>query len=116
MTSHFHLLEVESYKLTYSEKEYCDGDISIQELSDAIKSMKSNKSPGSDDLTSELLTALWDDLKDLYIEMINQVFHNERLPESWGEGLISLLEKKIKSPLFIKICIHLPFSILTIRF
>ena len=81
MISTFHLLEVESYKLTYSEKEYCDRDISIQELTDAIKSMKSNKSPGSDGLTSDLLTALWDDLKDLYIEMINQVFHNERLPE-----------------------------------
>ena len=67
MTSTFHLLEVESYKLTHSAKEYCDRDISMQELTDAIKLMKPNKSPGSDDLTSELLTALWDDLKDLYI-------------------------------------------------
>ena len=100
-------MEVGSYRLTYSEKEYCDGDISIEELTDAIKSRKPNKSPGSDGLTSELLTALWDDLKDLYIEMINQVFHNERLPESQREGLISLSEKNLKPPLFIKIYIHL---------
>ena len=57
MTSTFHLLEVEGYMLIYSEKEYCNRDISIQELTDAIKSMKPNKSPGSDGLTSELLTA-----------------------------------------------------------
>ena len=43
--------------LTYSEKEYCDRDISIQDLTDAIQSMQLNKSPWSDCLTSELLTA-----------------------------------------------------------
>ena len=32
MISTFHPLEVESYKLMYSEKEYCDRDISIQKL------------------------------------------------------------------------------------
>ena len=46
MTRTFHLLKVESYKLTYSEKEYCDRDISIQELTDAIKSMKPNNHLG----------------------------------------------------------------------
>ena len=46
MASTFHLLEVENYKLTYFAKEYCDRDISIQELTDAIKLMKPNKSPG----------------------------------------------------------------------
>ena len=33
-------------------KECCDRDTSIQELTDAIKSMKPNKSPGLDGLTS----------------------------------------------------------------
>ena len=69
--------------------------ISIQDTTDAIKSMKPNISTESDGLTSELLIALWDDLKDLYIEMINQVFHNVRFLDSQREVLISLLEKKI---------------------
>ena len=64
MTITFHLLEAESYKHTCYEKEYCDRDISIQELTDAIKLIKPNKSPWSDGLTSELLTASLDDLKD----------------------------------------------------
>ena len=81
-------MEVENYKFTHSEKMYFDRDISIQELTDTIKSMKPNKSPGLDGSTSELLTALWDDLKDLYIEMFNQVFHNERLPESQIECIV----------------------------
>ena len=76
--------------------------------------MKPNKSPGLDGLTSELINSLWDDLKDLYIEMINQVFHNERLLESQREGLISLFKKKSKTPLFIKnLC---PLKILNIDY
>ena len=51
MTNTFYLLEVESFQLIYYEKEYCDRDISIQELTDAIKSMKPGISPGSDGLT-----------------------------------------------------------------
>ena len=50
MTSTFHLLENEGYELTYSEREYCNRDISIQEPTEAIKSMKPNKVPGSDGL------------------------------------------------------------------
>ena len=46
-----------------NDKSICDGDITVEECSDAIYKMKLNKSPGLDGLTVEFYRKFWDNLK-----------------------------------------------------
>ena len=50
-------------KLTIEESEKLEGDIKIDELSNALKNMKNEKSPGLDGFTVEFYKFFWVDLK-----------------------------------------------------
>jgi hypothetical protein len=52
-------------KLDNNEKETLDEDISLEEISNVIKILKPNKSPGEDGIISEFYQLYWQDIKML---------------------------------------------------
>ena len=74
-----------------------DHDITLDELSSVVKSLKNNKSPGWDGLTNEFYKKFWDRIKHLLHQAITESVNSSMLPPSLRIGVITLLPKP-KSP------------------
>ena len=59
-----------------------------------MKSMKNNKTPGSDGLTKEFYETFWNEPKTPLMKSINQTFHTKILSISLRQAVIKLIEKK----------------------
>ena len=68
--------------------------ISETDLFDSMKSMKNNKTSGSDGLTKEFYETFWDELKTPLMESVNQAFRTKILSISLRQAVIKLIEKK----------------------
>ena len=65
-----------------------------EEVTNAIKSLKNNKSPGPDGIPAELLKNGGNDLIAFLHEIILEIWRTEKLPELWMEGALVPLYKK----------------------
>ena len=83
-----------SIKLSEEDKAKLDEDFSKEELQDALKDLKRNKSPGSDGLTKEFFDHFWPSLEDFYFDCISEIELEGELTESQRLGLIRISYKK----------------------
>ncbi len=81
-------------KLGNTDKDFLDRDLTINELTKAMQSMQSNKSPGLDGLPKEFYSTFWEQLKDPLLQVFKESFCRGTLPASLRTGSISLLFKK----------------------
>lgn len=72
----------------------CDGIFTIEECTNAVKELKSNRSPGSDGLTPEFYKVFWNDIKEIVTDSLNEGFEQGELSFSQRRGIINLLYKK----------------------
>ena len=87
--------------LTNDQKTLCDQDITLDELTESLESMKSGKSPGNDGLTIEFYKMFWEHLKS---PLLNSLLYSKivgELSTSQRQAIIKLLEKKEKDKRFI---------------
>ena len=49
----------------------CDAPLSMEDILKAVKSIKNNKSPGSDGFTVEFYKKCWDDIKEILLHQYN---------------------------------------------
>ena len=75
--------------------------MSLDECYKSLKSMKNNKSPGSDGLTKEFYVTLWDTLGADLVDIFNTCYLREELTETNRNGQITLLYKK-NDPRYLK--------------
>ena len=83
-------------------KASCEGLLNVNECINALKTMEANKSPGSDGFPAEFYKVLWSDLAPFLVNAINCSFQKGLLSVTQRQGIISLLPKKDKNPLFLK--------------
>ena len=57
--------------LTEDDANLCEGEISIEELTLALKKRNLNKAPGADGLTTEFYREFWPDIKGLLVKSVN---------------------------------------------
>ena len=100
-------------KLTDEARQSCEGAITITECSEAIKHMKNNKSPGLDGLSIEFYKTFWHLLGPILLEVYNESYTENALPESLRKSVISLLFKKGEKT---NICNYRPISITNIDY
>ena len=67
-----------------------------------MKSMKINKTPGSDGLTKEFYEFFWPDISEMLIESYNYSFHIGHLSCEQRRGIIRLIPKKSKDLINLK--------------
>lgn len=82
--------------LDENEKDSLDEELRLEELEMAVRSMKNNKSPGSDGLTAEFYKRCWFLVGDWLLDSLNASFEKGRLSPDQRRGVISLIPKKGK--------------------
>ena len=88
--SQTYLLDKCTTKLDDDDNDMLNNDIDLEELWNAIKRMKSGKSPGNDGITIEFYKKFWKVIKNDFIEVVRYVLEHERLSTSQYEGTIKL--------------------------
>ena len=68
----------------------------------ALKSMKSRKTPGSDGLPIEFYKVFWNEISDCLLETINYAYTEGKFSISQRRGIIKLIPKKDAEPYFVK--------------
>ncbi|CAF5083158.1 unnamed protein product, partial [Rotaria magnacalcarata] len=69
-------------------------DILYSEVQTAINSLKTNKSPGSDGITAEMLQAGGEPLSRQIHKLCNKAWHEGTIPEEWGKSILVPIPKK----------------------
>ncbi|XP_051811827.1 LINE-1 reverse transcriptase homolog isoform X1 [Acanthochromis polyacanthus] len=88
-------------QLSQVDKELCDKNITLKEVEDAINLLKLNKSPGNDGLTSEFYKRFSASLCPFLLKVFEESIDRESLPATLTQGLITLIPKAKKDPLFL---------------
>ena len=86
--------DIEFPKLTEDAAKSCEGLLTEDECQKVIKEFSKNKTPGSDGLGIEFYTFFWPDIKDLFINALNEGFQNKELSNTQRQAIIKLLHKK----------------------
>ena len=91
----------ETPKLTEGSTQLCEGPFSLQECSDAIKTMPNNKTPGTDGFPTEFYKCFIQDLGEYLIRSFQYSYHHGKLSVDQRRAIINLIPKKDKDPLHI---------------
>ena len=81
---------------------FCEGPLKSKECLEALKSMASEKSPGTDGLPSEFYKVFWEEIEESLTSALNFSFEIGQLPISQRRGIIKLIPKKDADPNLIK--------------
>ena len=106
--------DLEAPKITLSQKEFLDSDISQGEIARSIKQMANNKSPGTDGLPVEFYKMFYGKLKSLLFSLFEEIIEEKSFHLSAKRGIISLLEKVGQS--ILKLKSWRPLSLLNVDF
>ena len=90
--------QVNISKLSYEEKQLCEGSITAEEATDALKSMKLGSSPGCDGITTEFLLYFWNDIQNLLLESYHTSYLKGHLSVTQRKGIFTLLHKGKQLP------------------
>ena len=71
-----------------------NANFTYDELHRAVYSQQNNKSPGTDNLSSEILKASFDHISPFLLNLYNKMFNTGEYPVSWGDGIITPIFKK----------------------
>uniref|UniRef100_A0A8C6SMB2 Reverse transcriptase domain-containing protein n=1 Tax=Neogobius melanostomus TaxID=47308 RepID=A0A8C6SMB2_9GOBI len=85
-----------------SFKELCDSDLTLNEIKEAIFSMKKGKTPGIDGLPVEFFIHFWDTIKEPLFYMYKQCIDEGEMTPTMKQGVISLIPKADKDTLLIE--------------
>ena len=88
--------------LPQDEQKLCEGLISENECTKALKTMKNGKSPGCDGFSVEFYKVFWNNIKGLFLESINAAFESGKLSFDQRRGIITLIPKRGKKRILLK--------------
>ena len=77
-----------------TDLDICTDPPSLEEVTAAIKAMKSGKAPGADGVTAEMLKADVNVMAPILTEIFKQIWEEGQIPEAWKTGLTFKLPKK----------------------
>ena len=89
------LLSNVSAHLSPSERDDCEGLLSVEECFTALQGMARRKAPGSDGLPMEFYLKFWSLLGSDLVRVLNSCFSAGRLSRSQRRGVISLSLKRV---------------------
>ncbi len=88
------LLSSLSRQLSADQASLCEGALTLDEISFAVKNMNTNKSPGPDGLTVEFYRKFWDLLSPHLVNIFNACFANGEMCDSMKTSNTRVIFKK----------------------
>jgi hypothetical protein len=79
--------------LSQESSEHCEGEITVEECKRALKEMENNKSPGPDGLSKEFYTIAFPYIGTSFVQLLNRVWSEGKLPYSQRQCFITLICK-----------------------
>ena len=73
--------------------EQMDQPISMEEIKSAVFAQNNNKSPGIDNLPSEVFKGTFDIISPFLFQLYNRMYTHAEYPKSWGEGVVTPIFK-----------------------
>ena len=98
----FSLFNTTDIKLTGNKKKELDEEITMEEVTAAVKSLKTNKVGGLDGFSAKFYQFFWSKIKHLYFAALKFAIKNQTFHQAVVTGLIILIPKKDKNSLFLK--------------
>ena len=95
------LLDQDLNKLSKEQADSLEGLLTYEELSNALKCTKNNKSPGSDSFYAEFFKYFWKDVGHFVLKSLNYAFINGELSITQKLGIISCIHKGDKPKRFL---------------
>ena len=104
-STHPNIEEVKTYidntkinkKLRMEDSLICEGNLNIEECTNAIFKLRLNRSPGYDDITVEFYRQFWESLKDFIVPVCNCTYDRKDLTQFQKLGMLTLISKKMIS-------------------
>ena len=88
--------------LNSEQQNICEGALTEKECLEALMSMDSNKTPGTDGLPAEFYKVFWKDISHFLIPALNYPFESGSLSITQRRGAIKLIPKKDAELYYIK--------------
>ena len=85
---------LENPKLSEDEQQELENDLSKEELLNALKGFKENKTPGEDGFTKEFYETCFDLIGDHLLDSYNEAFDKGKMSISQRRGIISATNTK----------------------
>ena len=79
-----------------------EGPLTLHELGVALRTMKNNKTPGLDGLPADFYKMFYKSIKELLLQVFNELFKLKRIFTSAKHGVIALILKKGRDFRFLK--------------
>ena len=98
----FRLVNDTNHKISSDDKESLDQEITFEEITQTVRSLKKNKTPGIDGWNCELMQFFWSKLGTLYFEAMQWAIVTKNLHVSAKRGIVLLIPKKDRDPLELK--------------
>ncbi len=83
-------------KLSKSQSDECDDNLTLHECSTALRDLPNGKSPGSDGLPAEFYKVFWTDVKELVLNSYMYSFEVGEMSIDQRRGVITLIPKQGK--------------------
>ena len=80
--------------MTKKEAEICEGTVTHDEVTSALKQTQNDKSPGTDGITYEFFKAFWHLIGKDLVGVFQDSFQQNNLNKTQNMGLLTLLFKK----------------------
>lgn len=87
-------LSIMKEKVDEESRVFCDEQLDIEEIRDAVIDMNRNKSPGTDGLTTEFYQTFWGKLEPVLFKVYLQIFEQGIMSRSMRKGMITLIYKQ----------------------
>ena len=84
-------------QISIENKIVTDSPLTIEELTNAIKLMKTGKSPGSDGLSTEFYKFFWNDIKIIVFKSLDTAYSCNLMSEEQRRAVLRLIPKKDKN-------------------
>ena len=98
----FGIINTTGITISSQHRNELEEEITLNELTTAIKELKINKTPGCDGIAAEFYKEYWTELEPIIFPMYKEVEKESKFGPSARRGIISLIPKKNKDTRYIK--------------
>ena len=89
-------------RFSEEQKQSCEKEIFVEEITAILNSFENNKSPGNDGMPIEFYKSCWELISDPFMECVRECFNHGEMSGSQRKAITTLIEKQHKDRTLIE--------------